>query len=94
MIMLRDIYTGENICAFDNETDAFEMVMSLVEGREYDQYIELILVFDYDEARARKVARKEAEYFIEGLYFQKFRHETVFSVIRYSTIPYIHYSWR
>ena len=72
MIMLRDIYTGENICAFDNETDAFEMVMSLVEGREYNQYLELTLAFDYDEAHARKVARKEAEYFIEGLYFQKF----------------------
>lgn len=72
MIMLRDIYTGENICAFDNETDAFEMVMSLVEGREYSQYLELTLTFGYDETRARKVARKEAEYFIEGLYFQEF----------------------
>ena len=72
MIMLRNIYTGENICAFDNETDAFEMVMSLVEGREYNQYLELTLAFDYDEIRARKVARKEAEYFIEGLYFQEF----------------------
>ena len=72
MIMLRDIYTGENICAFDNETDAFEMVMSLVEAREYNQYLELILTFGYDEPRARRVARKEAEYFIEGLYFQEF----------------------
>ena len=72
MIMLRDIYTGENICAFDNEPDAFEMVMSLVEGREYNQYLELTLTFGYDEPRARRVARKEAEYFIEGLYFQEF----------------------
>ena len=72
MIMLRDIYTGENICAFDNETDAFEMVMSLVEEKEYNQYLKLTLTFDYDEPIARKVAREKAEYFIEGLYFQNF----------------------
>lgn len=72
MIMLRNIYTGENICAFDNETDAFEMVMSLVEEYICNQYLELTLIFDYDEIRACKVAKKEAEYFIEGLYFQEF----------------------
>lgn len=72
MIMLRDIYTGENICAFDNETDAFEMVMSLVEEKEYNQYLKLTLAFDYEEPIARKMAREKAEYFIEGLYFQKF----------------------
>ena len=72
MVMLRDIYSGENICAFDNETDAFEMVMALVEEREYNQYLELVLAFDYDEERARYVANKEAGYFIEGLYFQEF----------------------
>ena len=72
MIMLRDIYTGENICAFDNETDAFEMVMSLVEEYICNQYLELTLIFGYDEPRACKVAKKEAEYFIEGLYFQEF----------------------
>ena len=71
MIMLRDIYTGENICAFDNETDAFEMVMSLVEEKEYNQYLKLTLAFDYDEPIAHKMAREKAEYFIEGLYFQK-----------------------
>lgn len=72
MIMLRDIYSGENICAFDNEIDVFEMVMALVEEREYNQYLELTLVFGYDEERAHYVANKEAGYFIEGLYFQEF----------------------
>lgn len=71
MVMLRNIYTGENICAFDNETDAFEMLMALVEEYAYNQYLELTLTFGYDELRAHKVARKEAEYFIEGLYFQE-----------------------
>lgn len=72
MIMLRNIYTGENICAFDNETDAFEMVMSLVEEYICNQYLELTLIFGYDEPRACRVAKEKAEYFIEGLYFQKF----------------------
>lgn len=72
MVMLRNFYTGENICAFDNETDAFEMLMALVEEYTYNQYLELTLTFGYDELRARRVARKEAEYFIEGLYFQEF----------------------
>lgn len=72
MVMLRNFYTGENICAFDNETDAFEMLMALVEEYTYNQYLELTLTFGYDEPRAHKVARKEAEYFIEGLYFQEF----------------------
>lgn len=72
MIMLHNFYTGENICAFDNETDAFEMLMALVEEYTYNQYLELTLTFGYDESRAYKVARKEAEYFIEGLYFQEF----------------------
>lgn len=72
MVMLRNIYTGENICAFDNEADAFEIVMSLVEECAYNQYLELTLTFGYDELRACKTARKEAEYFIEGLYFQEF----------------------
>ena len=71
MVMLRNIYTGENICAFDNETDAFEMVMSLIEEREYDQYLKLILLFNYDESTARERARETVEYFIEGLYFQE-----------------------
>jgi hypothetical protein len=70
--MLRDIYTGENIWAFDNEIDAFETVMSLVEEKEYNQYLRLTLVFNYDEPIARKMARETAEYFIEGLYFQEF----------------------
>ena len=74
MVMLCDIYTGENICTFDNETDAFEMVMSLVEEREYDQYLKLTLVFNYDESTARERARETVEYFIEGLYFQEIPH--------------------
>lgn len=72
MVMLRNIYTDENICGFNNETDAFEMLMALVEEYAYNQYLELTLTFGYDETRARKVAKNEAEYFIEGLYFQDF----------------------
>ena len=48
------------------------MLMALVEEYTYNQYLELTLTFGYDEPRAHRVARKETEYFIEGLYFQEF----------------------
>ena len=70
MIMLRNIYTGENICAFDNETDAFEMVMSLVEECACDTFY-IHLNYGNTIENAYEHAKNDADDYIEGLYFQK-----------------------
>ena len=71
MIMLRNSYRGENICAFDNETDAFEMMMSLVEEEAYEDFC-----FWLNAGSSVKVAIEQAmdtvDEFVEGCYFQEF----------------------
>lgn len=71
MIVLRDIYENEDICIFDNEADAFEMIMSLVEEKFYETFQFYYLRCGNAYEDAQELAAEAADEFIEGLYFQE-----------------------
>lgn len=71
MIVLRDIYENEDICIFDNETDAFEIIMSLVEEKIYETFQFYYLRCGNAYEDAQELAAEAADEFIERLYFQE-----------------------
>ena len=65
MFILKNIYNSKNICAFESESDAFEIIMSLVEEAGYEMFLHHYL--DYETAKKVEIEN----YYIEEIPYLK-----------------------
>lgn len=71
MFILKNIYNSKNICAFESESDAFEIIMSLVEEAGYEMFLHHYLEYGNTYEGSLYAAKTAKKVEIENYYIEE-----------------------